>query len=115
MVIVGLLFVAQWVNDGGWVLVVVLLAVLPFSAVAGVISVTHTLVLRLLPYRGPIVSTALGGLLGFAAAYFLRDSMMPKRGLVIAGVVYGAIIGAIDSSIAQEKAAKPEPLTEQAK
>ncbi|MGZ5138070.1 MAG: hypothetical protein ACXWCX_09730 [Burkholderiales bacterium] len=113
MVIVALMLVAQSPNNRGWVGVLIVLAVLPFCAIGGLISVTHTLVLRMLPYRGPIVSTALAGLLGFAAAYVLRDSMMPGRGLVIAGVVYGAIIGVIDFSIAQEKASKPEPLARQ--
>jgi hypothetical protein len=125
MVIVALMLVAWSPNNRGWVLVVVVLAVLPFCAIGGLISVTHTLVLRMLPYRGPIVSTALAGLLGFAAAYVLRvsfpeaaasgvlDSMMPGGGLVVAGVVYGAIIGVIDFSIAQEKASKPEPLARQ--
>jgi hypothetical protein len=111
MVVLALMLVVRWVNDGNWALVVIVLALLPFAAIGGVMSLTHTFVLRWLPYRGPIVSTALGTLLGLAAAYVLRDAMMPRPGLVFAGVIYGAIIGFIDFSIAQEKAEQSQAPT----
>lgn len=111
VVIVALLAVGQWVNDGGWAPVVIMIAAIPFAAIGSIVSVTHTLLLRMLPYRGPIVSTALGALLGIAAAYVLRNAMLPRPAVIFAGVTYGFIIGIIELSIAQEKAEQSQNVT----
>jgi hypothetical protein len=61
--IVALMLVANSVGEPGWASIFVLVAVIPFAEIGGGISVTHSLILSLLPYRGPIVSTVLGTLL----------------------------------------------------
>ena len=111
MVIAALFAVGQWVHDDGWAPLIIMIAAIPFAAIGSVMSVTHTLVLRVLPYRGPIVSTALGTLLGVAGAYVLRNAMLPGPAVGFAGVLYGFIIGIIDLSIAQAKAEPSQNLT----
>ena len=103
MVIVALVFTAGGIHDAKWWPVVVVLAAIPFAAIGGLTSVIHTVVLRLLPYRGPIVSTALGTLLGSATAFVLRDSMIPIRPMILAGLIYGFVIGIMEPSLAEKK------------
>jgi hypothetical protein len=107
MVIAALWMTATALSDGGnWWLLVIEIAIVPFAAIGGITSVTHTLVLRMLPYRGPIASIALGTALGIAAAFVLRNTMFPARALILSGMIYGAAIGVIDTSI-EEKAVRP--------
>jgi hypothetical protein len=96
MVIVALMLVGDAWGSSGFALVMILMTALPFSAIGGITSVTHSFVLQMLPWRGPIVSTALGTALGFAAASILRNSELPKPALVWFAAIYGFIIGLID-------------------
>lgn len=66
-------------------------------AIACIASVIHSLILQILPYRGLIVSTALGAAIGFVAALVMRtNSYLPNRALIWSGVIYGLVIGVID-------------------
>ena len=64
-----------------------------YAAFGGVMSVAHTLVLRVLPYRGAVASIALGALIGLAASFFLSRPAQLNSPLVKAGALYGLIIG----------------------
>ena len=69
-----------------------------FIAFGSIASVVHSLVLQILPWRGPITSTALGAAVGSAAAFLLRTGMeRPNAAVIWSGVVYGLLTGIIDS------------------
>jgi hypothetical protein len=78
-------------------------AVVPFTAVAMAFSALHTIVLRLLPYRGPFVSTVLGALIGLATMLAMYDSAAPNRKLIYMGALYGLIVGVIEFGMPPEK------------
>lgn len=86
-------------GDAGYGLAWLLLGSIPFAGIGCVMSATHTLILRMLPYRGPIVSTALGALVGVAAGRVLQDSSLPVPAIILLGFVYGGMIGIIEYSI----------------
>jgi len=68
-------------------------------AFACIASVIHSIILQILPYRGPIASTALGGAMGFTATLFWGAGPdVPHSALILAGVIYGLLIGVIESS-----------------
>jgi len=70
-----------------------------FIAFASIASVIHSTVLQLLPWRGPIVSIALGTLLGLAAGYASRTYAGPNSTLIWSGVIYGLAMGFIEFSL----------------
>ena len=85
-----------------------LLAGAVLVAFACIASIIHSLILQILPYRGLIVSTTLGWAIGFAVAFLSRTNAdFPSRALVWSGVIYGFLMGIIDSSIVPERARKP--------
>ena len=89
-----------------WRFLAVLGSTILFIPIGGVMSVTHTLALRVMPYRGPIVSIALGAALGVVLTLIFGTSDLPKYALVWAGAIYGLIIGIIDFSAPPEKVRK---------
>jgi MFS family permease len=84
-----------------------ILAVIPFTGVAMAFSALHSIILRLLPYRGPIVSTVLGALIGLATMLVAYSSPVPNRKLIYVGAIYGLIVGAIEFVMPPEKTRHP--------
>jgi len=69
-------------------------------AFASIASAIHSAVLQLLPWRGPIVSTALATLLGVAAAFLSRTNAgQANTSLIWSGVIYGVAMGFIELSL----------------
>lgn len=65
-----------------------------FIAFACIASVIHSVILQILPYRGLIVSTAVGGGIGLAAAYLTRTYAEPlNRAVIWSAVIYGVVMG----------------------
>jgi hypothetical protein len=79
------------------------LIVLP--PVGGIMSVIHTVVLRVLPYRGPITAIALGASLA-TALVFIMHAPEWRAAVIGAGAIYGAIIGIMDTASSPEKSDK---------
>ena len=65
------------------------LMVAPFLTIP--LSVAHTFIMRFLPLRGPIVSSAIGVALGLLATLIIRDRDFAKP-FAIYGAVYGLIV-----------------------
>jgi hypothetical protein len=84
-----------------------ILAVIPFAGVAMAFSALHSIILRLMPYRGPIVSTVLGALIGLGTMLATYDSPAPNRKLIYVGAIYGLIVGAIEFAMPPEKTRHP--------
>ena len=81
-----------------WWLAVVLSGIFIVPAFTLPISVAHTYLLRFFGHHGPIISTAIGVLLGTVLTVVLRRPDYMKA-LAIYGGVYGLIIGLGNTSI----------------
>ena len=84
-----------------------IVSVVPFTGIAMAFGGLHAIILRLLPYRGPIVSMAIGGLIGLATLLATHNSPAPNRKLIYVGVVYGLIVGAIEFAMPPQKTRHP--------
>ncbi len=90
LTVVGLLVIAFLDKAGWWLGIIVYgLMMAPFLTIP--LSVAHTFIMRFLPVRGPIVSTAIGVALGLLASLITRDSGYAKP-VAIYGGVYGLIV-----------------------
>jgi hypothetical protein len=84
-----------------------IVGVVPFAGVAMAFGALHSIILRLMPYRGPLVSTVVGGLIGLATMLATHDSPAPNRKLIYVGLIYGLIVGAIEFAMPREKTSPP--------
>jgi len=84
-----------------------LLSVIPFAGIGMLFGALHAIIVRLMPYRGPIVSTVIGGLIGFATMLATDNSPSPNRTLIYAGALYGLIVGVIELAMPPAKTRRP--------
>jgi hypothetical protein len=109
VVAIGVAAQPQQSSFGGllFLLVGLLLMGAIFIAFACIASVIHSVILQILPYRGAIVSTVLGGGIGFAVAYFTRANGDPlNRTLIWSGATYGVVMSIINFSVVPERGRK---------
>ena len=84
-----------------------IVSVIPFAGVGMGFGALHSIILRLMPYRGPIVSTVIGALIGLATMLATYNSPAPNRNLIYIGAIYGLIVGAIEFATPPEKTRRP--------
>jgi hypothetical protein len=89
----------------GWGPVVFLIGIIPVTAVTFGISITHSIVLRMLPFRGAIVSSVLGASLAAITAALLRGWPEEFRVMLIpSGLIYGIAVGMREMALADDDA-----------
>lgn len=97
---IPLLILGYRMGGTQWGLVVVLIGLFYVPAFTLPFSWVHTHLLRLIGYRGPIVSTAIGALLGLIGGVVLQhESLMEMKVALVYGSVYGLIIGLGNTSL----------------
>ena len=84
-----------------------IVSVIPFAGVGMAFGALHSIIVRLMPYRGPIVSTVIGGLIGLATMLATYNPPVPNRKLIYIGAIYGLIVGAIEFAMPPEKIRHP--------
>ena len=110
MGVAGLVLGVAGIGEG-WGPVLFLVGVFPVCALACAISIIHSLVLRALPFRGPIASGLLGGLIGGGAFYVLRDRPEGLYMLIPLASIYGITIGIREMALDDGAAAASAPPT----
>jgi hypothetical protein len=96
-----LIYGAYAVGGSKWWLVVILCGVIMVPMVTIPMSIAHTVLLRLLAFHGPVVSIALGLVIGSLAGNFVRDQDASlATAFVFYGGVYGLFIGIAHMSLA---------------
>ncbi len=84
-------------DNNDFALIGFIVGVIPIAGVAMAFGALHAIIVRLMPYRGPIVSTAIGALIGFATMLASRYPPAPlDTKLIYVGAIYGLIVGVIE-------------------
>jgi len=112
MIVAGVMatiaFLAILGNDhNDFAIIGFIVGVVPVAGIGMAFGALHSIILRLMPYRGPIVSTVVGGLIGLATMLVAYDSPAPNRKLIYIGAIYGLIVGAIEFAMPPEKTRHP--------
>ena len=82
-------------------LTILIYATIPGLGVALVVSLVHTVLLRSLPFRGPVMSSVVGALVGLGAALLLQYARgLEAFALVPIVAIYGVAIGVVEMAVA---------------
>ncbi len=96
--IIPLLLLGYRYGGRQWGLVLVLCGLVIVPAFTIPFSLLHTFLLRAIGFRGPIVSSAIGLVLGVVGSRFFRDWGLVKLATTYGGI-YGLIIGLGNTSL----------------
>jgi MFS family permease len=112
MIVAGVMaimaFLAVLGNDhNDFALIGLIVGIVPVAGIGMAFGALHSIIVRLMPYRGPTVSTVIGGLIGLATMLATYNSPAPNRNLIYVGAIYGLIVGAIEFAMPPEKTRHP--------
>lgn len=112
MIVAGVMatmaFLAVLGNDhNDFALIGLIVGIVPVAGIGMAFGALHSIIVRLMPYRGPIASTVIGALIGLATMLVAYDSPAPNRKLIYVGAIYGLIVGAIEFAMPREKTRHP--------